>query len=291
MLKKGRLWFGLLSLSGFMLVFCLSTTALPAQGLEGMSDEELLAWMGSVNEQLLAAGLNVAIEEIEFFTIGAGRPAVRIHQQSFRWVAGDARRLAAGDALTFMVDPTWPGTIAPTEPATATEVRAAMGTWASEACLKKVPIFENPYPGGDVTFFDAFFCGGSLGFPFAADIVNAGWYPQVCFGANTLAFSVSFIFVNGATGVPTDINGDNYLDTALNEVYYNDRFNWGTGAPAIPTIDVQTVALHELGHSLGIGHFGPPPAAVMNPVYAGPRQSPLPIDHAGMCAVFGSWPK
>lgn len=28
-------------------------------------------------------------------------------------------------------------------------------------------------------------------------------------------------------GVPTDINGDNYLDTALKQVYYNDTF----GAP------------------------------------------------------------
>ena len=59
----------------------------------------------------------------------------------------------------------------------------------------------------------------------------------------------------------------------------------------LPGIDVETVALHENGHSLELGHFGPPPAAVMNPVYAGMRQSPLAIDHAGSCAVWGSWPK
>jgi hypothetical protein len=34
---------------------------------------------------------------------------------------------------------------------------------------------------------------------------------------DTLAFSVTFIFVDDA-GNPTDINGDGYLDTALNEV-------------------------------------------------------------------------
>jgi hypothetical protein len=65
---------------------------------------------------------------------------------------------------------------------------------------------------------------------------------------------------------------------------------WGINV-ALPGIDVETVALHENGHSLGIGHFGPPPAAVMNPVYAGIRHSPLAVDSAGMCSVWASWPK
>jgi hypothetical protein len=111
---------------------------------------------------------------------------------------------------------------------------------------------------------------------------------------------VTFIFDDPVTGLPTDINGDNRLDTALNEVYYNDNFGDPSGDRAgnpwgidvlLPGIDVETVALHENGHSLGIGHFGPPPAAVMNPVYAGIRHSPLAVDSAGMCSVFSSWPK
>ncbi|MFB3042414.1 MAG: matrixin family metalloprotease, partial [Candidatus Poribacteria bacterium] len=97
-----------------------------------------------------------------------------------------------------------------------------------------------------------------------------------------------------------DINGDNYLDTALNEVYYNDTvgaknepragFPWGINVQ-LPGIDVETVAFHENGHSLGIGHFGPPPDAVMNPVYAGIRQSLFPEDHASMATVWASWPQ
>ena len=111
---------------------------------------------------------------------------------------------------------------------------------------------------------------------------------------------MTFIFVDPDTGEPTDINGDNRLDTALNEVYYNNNFGnpagdragnpWGIDV-LLPGIDVETVALHENGHSLGIGHFGPPPPAVMNPVYAGIRHSPLPVDSAGMCSVWRSWPK
>jgi hypothetical protein len=58
-----------------------------------------------------------------------------------------------------------------------------------------------------------------------------------------------------------------------------------------PGIDVETVALHENGHGLGIGHFGPPPIAVLNPVYGGLRHQPFAIDNAGMCAVYASWPK
>ena len=110
---------------------------------------------------------------------------------------------------------------------------------------------------------------------------------------------MSFVFTDD-DGNPTDVNGDNRLDTALNEVYYNDNFGdpggdragnpWRIEQP-LPAIDVETVALHENGHSLGLGHFGPPPAAVLNPVYAGIRLSPLPVDSAGMCTVFGSWPK
>ena len=59
---------------------------------------------------------------------------------------------------------------------------------------------------------------------------------------------------------------------------------------ALPGIDVETVALHENGHSLELGHFGPPPAAVLNPIYAGQNVTPRPADHAGMCAVWASWP-
>ena len=172
-------------------------------------------------------------------------------------------------------------------------------------CLKNVDIIKRRDPGTDPDIFDSFFGFGRFGNPVLADIVNAGWLPRAFFeaviqggGRGVLAFSVTFIFVND-DGTLTVINGDNYLDTALNEVYYNDNFGdpkgdradrpWGIDV-GFPGIDVETVALHENGHSLGIGHFGPPPNAVMNPRYAGIRQSPLPADEAGMCAVWESWP-
>ena len=271
----------------------------------------LVARVQQINQQLAAQGYDVAIEGIDFFTIGSGRPDIRIHQAGFRWVANDPRRLADGTNLTYLFDQSNGATASGLSTAqTEAAVDAALATWAGDRALKKVTIGKRADSGADPTIFDFFFlCGasrcGGLGNPFLADIVDAGFYPRAFFeavggpggGRGIIAFSVTFIFV--AAGVPTDINGDNYLDTALNEVYFNNTFGdpadnragnpWGIDV-ALPGIDVQTVALHENGHSLGLGHFGPPPTAVMNPVYGGIRHSPLPADNAGINALYGSWP-
>jgi hypothetical protein len=284
----------------------------PASAQEG--DPAVLSMMRNVNTRLKAAGYRVAIEQIDFFTIGGGRPSNRIHQQEFRWVAFDPRRAADGDNITYIVDQSG-GATASGLSAVQTEaaIDRALTTWETkESCLRNVDIVKRADPGVDITIFDEFFAGfdddpNVDGDPFAADIVEAGWRPRAFFetvggpggGRGILAFSVSFIFIDG-NGNPTDINGDRYLDTALNEVYYNNTFGqagtdrvgnpWAINQP-LPSIDVETVALHENGHSLELGHFGPPPAAVMNPVYAGIRHLPLSVDHAGMCAVWSSWPK
>ncbi|HEY3202412.1 MAG TPA: matrixin family metalloprotease [Thermoanaerobaculia bacterium] len=281
---------------------------LPVTGFAQEGDQAVLAQMEAINAQLAAMGVNVAVEQIEFFSIGGGRPSSRIHQQTFRWVAGDERRLADGDNITYLVDQSDGATASGlTSAQTEAAIDSALGTWQEESCLKKVDIIKRADSGADPDIFDFFFGFGGFGNPFLADIVEAGWLPRAFFeavggpggGRGILAFSVTFIFVDG-DGNPTDINGDNYLDTALNEVYYNNTFGdpaddrvgnpWGIDI-VLPGIDVETVAFHENGHSLGIGHFGPPPTAVMNPVYGGIRQEPFPSDHAGMCAVWGSWPK
>jgi Matrixin len=281
-------------------------TAFAASAQEG--DPSVLARMQQINAKLRSMGLGIAIEQIEFFTIGQGRPSNRIHAEELRWVAGDPRRLADGVNITYLVDQSDGATAsdltnAQTEPA----IDRAMDTWQANRCFRKVNIVKRADDGADPDIFDSFFGFGGFGNPFLADITNAGWLPRAFFeavggpggGRGILAFSVSFIFIDD-DGNPTDINGDNRLDTALNEVYYNDTFGqagtdragrpWGINSPP-PGIDVETVALHENGHSLGVGHFGPPPAAIMNPVYAGIRQSPLAVDSAGMCSVWASWPK
>jgi len=266
-----------------------------------------LAALLAVNEQLAARGLSIRAEAIEFFTIGEGRPSNRIHQQEFRWVPGDPRRLAQGDDITYLVDRSDGATASGLKSAqTEAAIDAGLLTWDDSEPLKTVDVVKLADRGADPDIFDSFFGFGRFGNPFLADIVNAGWLPRAFFeavggpggGRGILAFSVTFIFTDD-DGVPTDINGDNYLDTALNEVYYNDTFGdrrddragnpWGINV-VLPGIDVETVALHENGHSLELGHFGPPPAAVLNPVYAGLRHVPLAPDLAGMNAIWSSWP-
>lgn len=286
-----------------VVLLLFSTNASASSG-----EDQVIPLMKDINKQLAEKGLNIAVEKIEFFTIGEGRPDARIHQTGLRWVANDPRRLADGDKITYLVDKSDGATASGlTSIQTEAAIDKAMDTWKSDKCLKKLDIVKRADTGIDPDIFDAFFGFGGLGNPFLADIVEAGWLPKSFFdavggpgeGDHIIAFSIDFIFVDGA-GNPTDINGDNYLDTALNEVYYNDNFGdptgsqlshpWGINIP-LPGIDVETIALHENGHSLGIGHFGPSPIAVMNPIYAGIRHSPFPIDKAGMCAVWGSWPK
>lgn len=292
-------------------------TALQKQGEEG--DPAVLALMHQINDELAAAGANYFVNEIQFFTIGQGRPSNRILQQPFRWVPNDPRRAAQGDDITYIVDQTFQGTSSGVSAATTeADIDAGMTTWDTEQALKKVDLVKRNDPGVDISIFDEFFPTNlpfgdtnpdepAFGNPFLGDIINVGWYPRGYFeavggpggGDGILAFSVTFIFLN-PDGTPSDINGDNYLDTALNEVYYNDTFGnpgdpragfpWATGQQALPNIDVETVALHENGHSLGVGHFGPPPSAVMNPVYAGPNITPDPTDQAAMNIVWSSWP-
>lgn len=271
-------------------------------------DPAVLALMHQINEQLAARGSNLFVNEIEAFTIGLGRPIDRILQQPSRWVPSDTRRPASGNDITYLVDMSEGATTSGLSSAeTEAAIDGALSTWDTTVRCSKVNIVKNADGGADPDIFDSFFGFGGFGNPFLADITNAGWLPGLFFDAVfgfgakdfVLAFSVPFIFIDPSSGNPTDINNDQYLDTALSEVYYNDNFGLAGGAVAgnpwaidgvLPAIDVETVALHENGHSLSSGHFGPPPTAVMNVPYDGLRQALFPIDNAGHCTFFARWP-
>jgi hypothetical protein len=263
-----------------------------ARAQEG--DPYTITTMEQFNGGLKALWMDLRVEQIEVLTLGEGRASSRLHRQPFRWVADDSRRGADGTNLTYLVDTH--DISASLDPiATEAAFDRAMSSWSAETCLNRTALVKRVDTGADADIFDSMMGYGDFGNYRLADIVHAGFMPPSFFdavngpgsGDTVLAFSVTFVFI-GADGNPSDVNRDGYLDTAANEIYYNDGFSWLLGAKG--GIDLESVALHETGHSLGLGHVGPPLEAIMNPVYSGVRRDLLPVDHALLCSVWSRWP-
>ncbi|HVR98252.1 MAG TPA: matrixin family metalloprotease [Thermoanaerobaculia bacterium] len=249
--------------------------------------------MEDFNGTLRSMWMDLRAEQIEVLTTKRGRASVRIHRQPFRWVTNDERRQTRG-GLTYLVDL---GDIPshlnlPAEEAEAAIDRAVQ-TWGAQSCIRKLSLEKRPDQGGDPDLFDAASGYGEPGGFGAADVVVAGWLPAGFFnsvvpsgGETVVALSVTFIFV-GPDGEPTDVDKNGYLDTAVSEIYFNDAFRWTTDPAIQEGLDVESVALHEFGHSLGLGHINCSGTA-MSSVYTG-RTELTPQDHAALCGLWARW--
>src|SRR3989449_10519222 len=107
------------------------------------AEDPVLVKVRSINAELLARGSDVAIEGIDYFTIGVGRPSIRIHQEGLRPVPGDPRRLADGDNITYLVRASHGVTASGLSAAqTAGAIDAALSTWDGTSPRKKVTIIK-----------------------------------------------------------------------------------------------------------------------------------------------------
>ena len=178
----------------------------------------------------------------------------------------------------------------------------AMHTWDNVNCsnlgITKIPATNRP------TGFISSILGYGGSTDYVADINHAGWmsssfFDQVAPNGGNFILGVTFTLIfTDKNGNPSDADGNNKLDVAWRETYYNDNFNWNNGAE----YDVESIALHESGHGLSQGHFGKAflsgngklhfaPRAVMNASYSGIQNTVGKSDLGGHCSIWGSSPK
>lgn len=288
-------------LFGALVALCLMATV-PALA---DTHTQFQLMMDGINANLAADASDLRVGSIEWVTDPAsGEMGGQVifsdtgnKQLSSDWVPFDPRRTwnPSSADITYLVDSgdgaTANGlTNAETEPA----IDRAMSTWNNVPCSSGLNIVKVPDPGVDADFVDFLLGFGAAGGIFA-DIVHAGWVNV--FPPPTLGVTFTLVFVDPATGIPTDIDGNGKTDTAIREIYYSNAFSWAIDG----NIDVETVALHEAGHGLSQGHFGKgfikpngtlqlAPQAVMNAAYTGPQQSLAGTDNGGHCSIWGEWP-
>lgn len=301
-----RKWF-----SVFPLIALFVMLAVP-QTVSAISEDDVRAWMATVNDQLAAAGEDFRLGTVEYYTNGdeAGQIVYfdnRTLQLSHHWVPGDPRRGGYYD-ISWLSD-LQDGTANPlTLEQTQAAVDRAMATWDEAQCAT-IPLTRLPDYGINWGYVHYFYCtcpdcppGGFPGW--FADVTQAGWLPGSFFecvlgpGTSGFVLAVTFTFIWTEGGIPTDIDNNGKMDTAFREVYYNNEFEWAIDA----NFDVETIVLHENGHSLSLGHFGKAfrtepnwklhfaPRAVMNAGYSGVQQELTTTDLAAFCSVWSSWP-
>lgn len=300
--KRFSLIIAAVALAAITLLTASSTARTRATTSQDPSTEDQIrALGGAINMQLASSSSSFFVTSIDYITSSesteVGQTVFfndRAKQLGAHFVPGDPRR-GGRTNITYLVDQAEGAIDGLTVAQTTAAIDRAMGTWNGVNC-SAIPITKLPdLPGLDIGIVESLL--GQPGGPFfLADITHAGWLPSGVLGPNVLAATFTFIFVSG--GAPTDIDNNGKIDVAFREILYNDRFLWAINSD----IDIETVALHEVGHGLSQGHFGKAfltnsngklhfaPRAVMNAAYSGVQQDIKGTDNGGHCSIWGSWP-
>lgn len=299
-----------------------------AAGVHATATDEKTAYsevLASMNAALRAQeGPRVAITKAELLVSAAGADQAttiyandRTRLTETQFVENDPRRGSPPDTITYLVDqsdglaltllapppPSGPLPVAVLPNAiTEAEIDASMAAWGAMNCngpaMQKIPD-----DGTDPDLIDGLVFGNPalIGTP-RADITHAGWLPANFFDAIApdgssfiLGVTFTFVFIDD-NDEPTDVDGDGRADVAFREIYYNRSFPWGTGG-ADYNVDIQSVAIHEAGHALGLAHFGKifqktngtlqfAPKAIMNAAYVEEDRRIRGTDNGAFCQAW-----
>ena len=288
-MRRSTIWIALVA---------LVAVALPATANDGGHP-----MLKEINDTLEAMGMDVRVEYAEYITSDDGPEFGNTVYANDRgnkqlgsdWVPGDPRRYGVNEIYwtTDQVDLT--ADVSDQEQNDA--ISRAMATWQEVQC-SSIPLVQVEDGGLDLGYVEWLL--GFGGIPgWVADLSHAGWLPASFFDAladdgSTFILGVTFTF----TWTGPDMDGNGKSDVAFREIYYNDNFNWAIGG----SVDVESIALHEVGHGLSQAHFGKvfvdnkgnlkfAPKAVMNAVYTGGTEHVLTgTDVGGHCSNWGSWP-
>jgi hypothetical protein len=246
----------------------------------------------------------------------------------YQWVERDPRR-HADDGLTlyYRIDLT---ELPPGVSAHKTEaaIEAAVATFEGQTCGSTLDLVRvDTDPGMDFGHVQHQLGMGGAPAP-RADITFAGWLPAAFMAAAGVpgSFGVALPAAWQADGTLawgldvwdpsrsfTDINRDRKHDLFATEIYFNRDWQYVTDdkelADTLFYIDVQTIATHELGHALGMGHFGrstvildadgqfidlyvnPHSASLMNTSSYYQKRDLSGSDVASFCELYANWGK
>lgn len=205
--------------------------------------------------------------------------------------AGGWDNINKGGPVTTVLDgsdftPDLPGS------AVQSALTSAFGTWDAVESATNLAVEFKADDGGNYDVFDG--PNDSNGPPWFngysntldqnsdwryANVVIGGWLPESYFGdANILAVTWTGKLSGGGSRKPT----------WHSEIFFNDAWTWTDDATATgDLIDVETVALHELGHALGLGHENDVPS-IMASYYTGVNRTLLDDDIDGITALYSS---